>query len=235
MPVKQKRLSQNDLLNSLDAEVYERISAKLFGKDLALAKLLYSQHGKIDYIYFPETSVVSLVTNLSDGSGVETGIIGKEGVTGIYAILGSEMSPSEATVQLAGETLCMTADDFKELFASEISFQQRVLRYVYSFIAQISQNSVCLCHHLVEHRLARWLLMFHDRAGGDKLELTQEFIAQMLGVHRPSVSKNAHKLQQLGLIRYNRGKILISDREGLENFSCECYKTHRNLLQDPIA
>ncbi len=232
MLARHENASQNFILNSLDSAVYERIYAKLIRKDLPLTQFLYNQGGKIEHIYFPETSVVSIVTNLSNGNAVETGIIGKEGVAGAYVILGSDTSPSEATIQLAGEILCMTADDFKMFFAEEISFQQKVLQYLYLFIAQISQNSVCLCHHLVEHRLARWLLMFQDRADSDKLNLTQEFIAQMLGVHRPSVSKNANKLQQLGLIKYNRGKIAISDREGLENFSCECYETLKNSQKE---
>ncbi|MBA3633893.1 MAG: Crp/Fnr family transcriptional regulator [Acidobacteria bacterium] len=193
-------------------------------------QLLYQPWKKIQYIYFPETSVISTVTMLENGSGVESGIIGREGVLGASIIFAKDVSASEAVIQLDGEGLRMEALTFKDIFEENKDFRKMILFYVYAFIVQISQNAVCLCYHHLEKRLARWLLMLDDRSDGNKLFLTQDFIAQMLGVHRPSISKNANKLQNLELISYNRGSIKILDRDGLEKLACECYKVINNAF-----
>lgn len=206
---------------------------KLIHIELPLTKRLYNPHEKIEYVYFPENSVMSVVTMLSDGRGVEAGIIGNEGMAGAFAAFGEDISPREATIQLGGSGWRLPVKDFREAFDENKDFRCAVLHFVYAFVAQISQNAACICYHRIEQRLARWFLMFDDRAPSKTLELTQEFIAQMLGVHRPSVSKNANELQKMGLIKYNRGTVQIIDRKGLENLTCECYaEIKRNLEQN---
>lgn len=205
-------------------------SDKLKYSEMPLGKLLYNPHEKIEYVYFPETAVISIVTMLSDGRCVEAGIIGNEGMAGAFAAFGEDISPREATVQLGGAGWSLNVEDFRRVFEENKDFRCEVLRFVYGFVAQISQNAACICHHQVGQRLARWFLMCDDRAPSETLELTQEFIAQMLGVHRPTVSKNANELQKMGLIKYNRGTVKILDRTGLENLACECYaEINRNL------
>ncbi len=220
------QVAKNKILEGLEKSRLE----KLKFVELPLTKRLYDPHEKIEYVYFPENSVISIVTMLSDGRGVEAGIIGKEGMAGAFAAFGEDVSPREATIQLGGSGWRMNVEDFREIFEESKEFRREVLRFVYGFVAQISQNAACICYHRIEQRLARWFLMFEDRAPSKTLGLTQEFISQMLGVHRPSVSKNANELQKMGLIKYNRGTVRIIDREGLENLACECYaEINRNL------
>ena len=222
---------KNYLLNSLSETDFQKIERRLEKFDMKIGEVLYDPAGNTDYIYFPETSVISIVMILENGETIESGIIGKEGFSGAAVILSREVSPQEATIQLSGECFRLPIRDFKILFDENAGFRDAALRHIYAFIAQISQNAACLCHHNIDRRLARWLLMFADRAGKNALDLTQEFIAQMLGVHRPTVSKNANHLQQLGFISYNRGSIKILDRTGLEDFACECYEAIKRTLQ----
>lgn len=192
--------------------------------EMPLGMKIYNPNEEISHIYFPETSIISIVTLLENGSGVETSIVGYEGFSGIETILSKNAVPREAMVQLGGNGYRMKVENFRNLFGENKLFAQNVLHYLYPFITQIAQNSACLCYHSIEKRLARWLLMFHERAASDELKLTQEFIAMMLGVHRQNLNKNISKLQQENLIRYNRGHIRIVDREGLLRVSCECYE-----------
>ena len=222
---------KNSVLNSLTANEFREIEKHLKKFELPVGKVLYYPAEKIEYVYFPENCVISIVTVLENGSMVETGIIGSEGFSGAAVIFHEEVSPLEATIQLSGELLRLPVNEFKELFERNKKFRDAALRHIYTFVAQISQNAACLCHHKIDQRLARWLLMFADRAGSEKLQLTQEFIAQMLGVHRPTVSKNANELQKKGFISYNRGTVKILDRAALENFTCECYKTINDYLK----
>lgn len=221
---KTKTKTENLILGVLPLEIYQKAAAHLKPVEMPLGQKIYAPGEKISHVYFPETSVISIVTYLENGDCVETGIIGKEGVSGTETVLNRDSSPREAMVQLEGVGSRMKVEKFRELFASEEIFRKIVLQYVYNFIAQISQNPACLCYHNVEKRLARWLLSFQDRAASDDLKLTQEFIAVMLGVHRPSVSKCAARLQEKGLINYKRGKVKILDRAGLLNVACECYE-----------
>lgn len=224
----------NFVLKSLSAEDLNDIEPRLEKVRMSLGEVLYQPAEKIERIYFPETSVISIVMVLENGEMVESGIIGRDGFSGAAVILSEEVSPQEATVQLSGEGYCLPMKDFKRLFEENKKFRDAALCYFYAFIAQISQNTACLCHHTVDRRLARWLLMFADRACSEKLDLTQEFMAQMLGVHRPTVSKNANELQRKGFISYNRGTIKILDRSGLESFSCECYRTISGLVKGEV-
>lgn len=219
----------NFILRSLPVESYRKMLPYLETIEMPHSQTIYRSFEKIDHIYFPENSVISIVTNLEDGNCVETGIIGNDGLSGAEIILTETPSPREAMVQLAGFGRRMKIKDFREFVRSDEVLARLVLQFIHSFIGQISQNPACLCFHKIEKRLARWLLMFHDRADSDELGLTQEFIAVMLGVHRPTVTKFAVKLQNEGLISYNRGKIIILDRPGLLRTSCECYETIRRI------
>jgi len=226
---------QNLFLKSLSVGEYERLLPDLELTEFALAEKIYLPDEEIGFVYFPNNLVASVVTNMENGSTIETGIIGKDGIVGVEVVLSENIALREVNIQLAGDCFKLSSEKFKAAFEDDCFFRKQVLRYVASYISQISQNSACLSFHEIGQRLSRWLLMFHDRAATDELKLTQEFIALMLGVHRPSVSKNANRLQEKGFIKYNRGKITILDREGLENYSCECYeadKQFRNLWNE---
>lgn len=216
--------SKNFFLESLPEENYNRLKPHLECLDGKLGRVLHEPNEPIQYVYFPETAVVSIVTFLEDGSNVETGIVGNEGIVGVGIILSDDVSPRQDTVQVEGTCLKMKAQVFKEEFGRGGELNRLALRYVFAFISQISQNAACNNRHRIDTRLARWLLSLHDRVEGDELRITQEFIAQMLGVHRPSVSENAVKLQEQGLIKYVRGRVEILDRKGLEGIACECYR-----------
>ena len=178
---------KNTLLQSLSKADLKEIEQKLEKIEMPVGKTLYYPAEKIDFIYFPETCVISVVMVLENGDTVESGIIGYEGFSGAAVILTEEVSPQEATIQLTGEGFRLPVADFHSLFEKNMDFRNAAMRYIYAFIAQISQNAACLCHHNVSQRLARWFLMFDDREFRlNQLDLTQEFIAQMLGVHRPS-------------------------------------------------
>ncbi len=224
------KLTGNKVLNALSAAEYKKIGERLEKIEMKLGTVLYYPGEKIDYVYFPETSVISIVMVLENGDTVESGVIGKEGFSGAAVILSEEVSPQEATVQLTGEGFRLPIEDFKKLFDESNDFRNAALHSIYAFITQISQNAACLCHHKIENRLARWFLMFSDRSGRKDMEMTQEFISQMLGVHRPTVSKNANNLQKIGFISYNRGTVKIIDRAGLEKFACECYRAINQSL-----
>lgn len=225
MDAVRKHRSGNLILDLLPNEEFAEIEPKLSRIGTDVGDVLNQPQEKIERVWFPETCVISVVTLLENGTGVESGVVGREGVYGVSPVLTDREAFSEATIQLKGDCLVLKVADFRDLFERSREFRQIIHRYLHAFIGQISQNAACLSYHTIERRLARWLLMFHDRADSETMEMTQEFISQMLGVHRPSVSKSAHKLQDQGLIRYNRGRIEILDREGLEEFSCECYQT----------
>lgn len=216
--------SENFFVSALPEEDYGRLQPHLESVEMGIGDFVHKPNEPIHYIYFPENAVVSIVTFLKDGSSTETGIVGKEGVAGIIAVLADDVSPREATVQVADGLLRIEAEKFKEEFHRGGALQRLSLRFVFAFMSQLSQNIACAHHHRIEARLARWLLMIHDRIEGNDLEITQGFIAQMLGVQRTGVSENASKLQEQGLIEYSRGHITILDRQGLEVVTCECYQ-----------
>lgn len=223
---------KNLFLASLSTDCYKRLEPHLEVVDMTLGFLVYAPFEPIPYIYFPETCVISLVTVLENGAAVETGIIGFEGFAGIDAVLSNDLTTKEATSQVSGKGLRIKTEIFKNEFQRGGELQNLSLRFIFAFIAQISQNGACLLLHSIENRLARWLLMIQDRTGEDKINLTQEFIALMLGVHRPSVSHAASALQKQGMIRYNRGRITILDRLGLEKSACECYRTIKDKIEN---
>jgi CRP-like cAMP-binding protein len=224
-------LSENRLLAALPREEYERLAPHLQPVSLTLSQTLFMPDEQVNHVHFLTTSVVSLLTDLEDGTGMEVGLIGPEGFVGISALLGGSET-KVATVQAPGMSLRLQADILQKEFSRGGQFQNALLRYTHALITQISQAVVCNARHQVEGRLARWLLMFHDRVGTDEFELTQEFMANMLGVRRASVSEIAERLQAMNLIRYQRGRFAILNRKGLEEFTCECYPKVEKKFDD---
>ena len=186
--------------------------------------IIYDAGHPIDYVYFPYTAVVSLLTVLKNGTAVEVGTVGNEGMVGVSLFLGVDTIPGKATVQIPGEAMRMKAPVFVEEIKQGGALPSLLHRYTYAMLVQISQTAACNRLHTLEERLCRWLLMTHDRVQDDEYPLTQEFLGQMLGVSRPRVYLAANLVQKAGLIRYTRGKITILDRPGLEASACECYK-----------
>jgi CRP-like cAMP-binding protein len=214
----------NLILSALPTQAYERLASHLEYADLPLGKVLYDPEEPIRHAYFPLRGAVSIVTVLRDGGSVEAGVIGNEGMVGFPIVLGTRVEFNRrAQVQLAGSGLKLKAGALQEEFRKGEQLRDLLLSYLHAFITQISQTAACNRMHRLEERLARWLLACQDRLSSDELELTQEFIAEMLGVRRAGVSVAATQLEERGLIGHKRGRIQIIDRPGLEATSCECY------------
>lgn len=222
------------MLAALPKEAYERLLPDLEPMSFALGEVVYESGGQMRYVYFPTTSHISLLYTMIDGSTAEMGLVGNEGVVGIALFMGGETTPNRAMVQGGGEAFRMKAKSMLNEFKRGGDFQHLLLRYTQALITQISQTAVCNRLHSVEQRLCRWLLMTHDRAGSDELEMTHEFISNMLGVRREGVTVAAHRLQDGGMISYVRGRINILDRPQLLTHVCECYEVvkaeHKRLL-----
>ena len=224
----------NAVLASLSQQAYDNILPNLEEVALPLGEILYRPDDLIDYIYFPTTGMISLVSITAEGGTIEVGMAGKDGIIGLPLFLGAARSPFLITVQISGEALRMKADLFKVESARQGSMHRAMLRYAYVMLTQLTQSVVCNRFHSLDERFCRWLLMAQDCAGMDSFALTQEFISQMLGVRRSGVTVAAGLLQEKGLIKYTRGHITILDRPGIEENSCECYQivkeqTHRLL------
>lgn len=220
-------LSENSILRALPAEEYERISSSLTTSWLDLGQVLYEPNETIQRVYFPTSTVISMITILEDGSTVESGIIGPTGMVGIPVVLGAETMTCRAAVQHSGEALIMSTEALKAELRRGGHLQQSLLLFTHTLFTQIAQTAACNRLHTVEERLARWLLMMGEHARTDEFTLTQEFIATMLGSRRAGVTVSAGALQRAGLITYRRGHIRILNREGLEDASCECFKNGR--------
>jgi CRP-like cAMP-binding protein len=219
---------QNCLLAALPEEVHERLYPHLEDVSLLLGQVIYESGERLDHIYFPTTSIVSLLYTMEDGTSAEIGVVGNDGVVGIALFMGGETTPNRAVVQSAGYSLRMKPNVLKEEFRRGGPLQLVLLRYTQALITQMSQTAVCNRLHSVDQQLCRWLLLSHDRLDSNELTMTQELIANMLGVRREGVTVAAGHLQAAGLIQYHRGKITISDRAGLEARACECYQVVRN-------
>jgi CRP-like cAMP-binding protein len=215
---------KNRLLAALSQEEYERLRPSLEHVSFELGDVIYESGERLDYVYFPTTAIISLLYLMEDGSSAEMGLAGKEGIVGIALFMGGGTMPNRAVVQSAGEALRMKAKALQAEFALGSKFQQLLLRYTQALITQISQTAVCNRLHSVEQQLSRWLLLSHDRVEADELIMTQELIADMLGVRREGVTVAAGRLQDDGAISYVRGRIQILDRQKLEEIACECYK-----------
>jgi CRP-like cAMP-binding protein len=223
---------KNCILASLPDDQYQRILPHLESFEFSQGRILYEMDGPIDYMYFPEGAMVSLVTQMLDGKIIEVGLVGKDGVTGIAALFGQNKSAERALVQIPNGGVRAPTFVLTEEFRRAASLHDSVLRYANSFMRQVAQTAACNRSHTVEERLARWLLMCQDRVESSNLNLTQEFLGEMLGTRRATVNAAALSLQSANLIRYNRGHITITDRRGLEDFSCECYQALTRTLDD---
>ena len=215
--------SQNQLLGVLSVEQQERIFPHLQLVSMALGKVLYEADDALRYVYFPTDCIVSLLYVLQDGASAEISVVGNEGVVGIALFMGGETTPSRAIVQSAGHAYRLIGHRIKEEFNRSSEMRLLLLRYTQSLITQMAQTAVCNRHHSVDQQLCRWLLLSLDRLRSNELNMTQELIANMLGVRREGVTEAAGKLQKLGAIAYNRGRIVVLDRSILERLTCECY------------
>jgi CRP-like cAMP-binding protein len=228
---------QNHLLAALPLEEWDRLRTHMELQPMPLGHVLYESGSKMRYVYFPVTSIVSLLYVMEDGASAEIAIVGNEGIVGISLFMGGETTPSRAVVQSAGYAYRVPGSFLKQEFFRAGPLQRLLLRYTQALITQMSQTAVCNRHHSVEQQLGRWLLMSMDRLPSNELIMTQELIANMLGVRQEGVTESAGKLQKLGLISYNRGHIVVLDRPALEAHACECYavvKTEFDRLL-PIA
>jgi CRP-like cAMP-binding protein len=216
--------TKNRLLAALPREDYERILPSLGYVSFKLGEIVYESGGQMAYIYFPTNAIISLLYLMENGSSAEMGMAGKEGLVGVALFMGGNTMPNRAVVQSAGGAVRMKADALREEFARGGMFQRLLLRYTQALLTQMSQTAVCNRLHTIEQQLCRWLLLSHDRLDSDELVMTQELIANMLGVRREGVTHAAGRLQEGGLISYVRGRITVLDRRGLEAAVCECYK-----------
>jgi CRP-like cAMP-binding protein len=227
---------QNGLLAALPDAEWQRWLPQLEWTDLPLGQVIYESGRPMTHVYFPTTAIVSLLYVLEDGASAEIAVVGHEGIVGVSLFMGGESTPSRAVVQSAGEGFRLRATAMKEEFNRAGAVMHLLLRYTQALITQMSQTAVCNRHHSLDQQLCRWLLLSLDRLAGSELLMTQELIANMLGVRREGVTEAALKLQMLGLISYSRGHIHVLDRPRLEARTCECYevvrKEYARLLPD---
>jgi CRP-like cAMP-binding protein len=213
----------NRILTALDPQTWQQIEPKLERIQLQQRELLHDYDVPIEYVYFPENCVASIVGVMKDGTAVETATVGNEGMAGIMVFFGSDRMAAQAFCQVTGDAIRMKASDFRQILTAP-SVHTIMGRYAQGFVTQIGQSSACNRMHAMTQRCARWLLQTHDRVARDEFGLTQDFIAQMLGVRRATVTEAAGALQEAGAIRYRHGKITVTDRPVLERMSCECYQ-----------
>ena len=213
----------NKVLAKVSGDELKLLLANAELVDLPLSYVLIEPNKRIEHVYFPVTLLGSLVTVLEDGSSIESGTVGREGMTGVPVLLGAEKTPMETLVQVPGQAIRIPAKDVKKVFDEGGPFNKLLNRYIHLLFVVASQSAACNRRHTIEARLARWLLMSSDGVGSNEIGITQNFLAVMLGVRRSGVTEAALKLQADGLIRYSRGSVTITDRNGLENVACECY------------
>jgi CRP-like cAMP-binding protein len=222
---------RNQLLSSLTAGKFRELQPDIERVKLKRGDLIYKAGEVIKYVYFPESCIISMVTVFEDGTCVESGLIGREGVTGFNIALSDPTANREAYIQISGSALRMPAKKFCEVLERGGSFQKSVMNYSSMFFEQVIQTGACGAHHSLNQRLARLLLMCNDRTDGDKIFITHEFIAQMLGTYRPNITNVAVQLKEHKLIDYRRGLITILDKKGLEGEACECYKVIKKCMK----
>ncbi|MEP7056366.1 MAG: Crp/Fnr family transcriptional regulator [Caldimonas sp.] len=229
---------QNRLLAALPDVEWQRWLPLLELVEMPLGAVLYESGAELSHVYFPTTSIVSLLYVMEDGGSAEIAVVGNEGIVGISLFMGGESTPSRAVVQSAGAGYRLDSTTIKDEF-KRAPVLHLLLRYTQALITQMAQTAVCNRHHTLDQQLCRWLLLSLDRLQGDELVMTQELIANMLGVRREGVTEAALKLQKSGLIRYARGRISVLDRDGIEARTCECYavvkKEYDRLLPEKTA
>jgi CRP-like cAMP-binding protein len=233
------KAKQNLLIAALPAAELQRWRPLLESVDLPLGSVLHESESRLSHVYFPTTAIVSLLYVLANGASAEIAVVGHEGIVGVSLFMGGESTTTRAVVQSAGKAYRLKSQLMKEEFNRAGPVLHVLLRYTQALITQMAQTAVCNRHHSLDQQLCRWLLLSLDRLSDNELVMTQELIANMLGVRREGVSEGALKLQQAGLIRYTRGRITVLDRPGLEKRSCECYsvvkKEYDRLLPAKLA
>ncbi len=216
-------LQKNQLIAALSAAERARWQPHLELVEMPLGRVLYESGGTLTHVYFPTTSIVSLLYVMEDGASAEIAVVGNEGIIGISLFMGGASTPSRAIVQSAGQAIRLNAALMMMEFNRAGPVLRLLLRYTQALITQMAQTAVCNRHHSLDQQLSRWLLLSLDRLQSKELVMTQELIANMLGVRREGVTEAAGRLQQAGLIKYTRGRITVLDRQALEDRSCECY------------
>ena len=224
---------RNRLLAALPDAEWQRRLPQLEWVEMPLGQVMYESGSTLSHVYFPTTAIVSLLYVMENGASAEIAVVGDEGVVGISLFMGGESTPSRAVVQSAGAGFRLPALAIKDEF-SRPAVPHLLLRYTQALITQMAQTAVCNRHHTLDQQLCRWLLLSLDRLHGIELVMTQELIANMLGVRREGVTEAAHKLQMAGLIRYRRGHITVLDRPGLERRTCECYAVVKREYDRPL-
>ena len=222
---------RNRLLAALPPDDFAALAPDLQPVELDFRQVLHRPDRPIEAAYFVEGGMVSMLAPLEEGQTVEVGLIGREGLVGLPVVLGAESATTEALVQMEGDALRVPAAELREAFGRSAALRAVLLRYAQAAHAQVAQTAACNGQHAVAERFARWLLMAHDRAGGDEFPMTQEFAAMMLGVRRAGVSVAAGTLQKAGVIDYGYGRVAVLDRAGLEAAACECYGTVRRQYE----
>ncbi|HEX8264080.1 MAG TPA: Crp/Fnr family transcriptional regulator [Pyrinomonadaceae bacterium] len=221
----------NVILSRLPEKEYKELLPDLQFLELKSHDVIHRPHEHIEYVYFPENSLISSVTVFEDGTSVETGTIGREGMTGVTIALSKKQSPRESIVQIPGEGWRIKADRFQAALKREGLLAQLASEFIFAFLTEAAQCAACNSHHEITARLAKWLLISSYKTGRTEFHLTQDFLAQMLGVHRPGVTLVAINLKEAGLINYRRGIITITDKEGLEEQTCECYEAIKSQYE----
>lgn len=221
-------ITRNKILEAISESERNAIWSLAAEVELGRGEIVVQARTAFTHIWFPEEAVFSLVTDIGDGNSVESGTVGNEGFVGVPVFLGAASCPQRIIAQVPGKACRIPADAFRELLPNAPELTALLNRYVLAYIAQVSQTAACNSQHTILQRCARWILLTHDRVGARTIPLTQEFLAYMLGVRRPSVTVAQAELQRDGFIQYTRGKMQILDREGLEKISCECYGVVRD-------
>lgn len=226
---------KNTLLALLPDDEYQALARHLQLVPTPFSTVLFERDKPIEYVYFPCSGAHSVLAVMEDGAMVEVGTVGNEGMSTVDAIIGSEVATETIVCQIPGESLRLPLARFREATAGDMPLRRIAQRYLQAYLSQVSQSVACNRLHSIEERFARWVLMSHDRVPGDEFQLTQEYLAGMLGVHRPSVSLVARTFQQAGIIKYNRGTIAVLDRPALEDACCECYFVVRRQFERALG
>jgi CRP-like cAMP-binding protein len=224
MSVRKNAAIPNRILAALPKKDYQALTLHLEEAPLVFEKLIYRPREVISDVYFPNSGIISLLAGINDHGTLEVGLVGNEGMLGLSVFLGVDSTTNRAVVQGAGSAMRMKATTLRKECNKGGALPRLLQRYAHSILTQVTQSAVCNQFHSVDARMARWLLMTHDRIGTDEFQLTQEFLSNMLGVRREGVSRAAGKLQKLELIAYSRGRLKVLDRAGLEATSCGCYE-----------
>ena len=229
--LQQQSAVRNRLLAALPPDGFAALAPALRPVELDFRQTLHRPDRPLEAAYFPESGMVSMLAPLEEGQTMEVGIVGREGLVGLPVVLGADSATTEALVQMQGAALRVPAPELRDAFGRSAALRAVLLRYAQAHHAQVVQTAACNGQHAVDERFARWMLMAHDRAGGDEFPMTQEFMAMMLGVRRAGISVAAGTLQKAGVIDYAYGRVAVLDRAGLEAASCECYATVRRQYE----